>query len=450
MSSDSEKNVYHEIHDTLQIAKHVVKKCDLPPDSDSTISDSKCLVPKIFHYTGINILSIEQLVITKEKKTFHDWLKYKKDKNKTSQISFERMRDVIIDEYVNKLQVPTKNSILNALGVIENKKLYTLSMLELDLNILGFVWKRLPKSDKYIIVEDRKKVSKRMKYLHQMREYRNNNRVLIHIERTVPYYPNERVNSTEIIVIASPQLGFIDVYFPPKLQPLVFRLAGKLHVIPQNSVFVIEQSNPSAVDFERTCKMPTMHSKKAEMIAWLESHNIPCESTMHRGELFALIEKHKVHFPHLDKICQILKAAGHDVLLRPPELSYIGYFSGIMGAIFANRNMTRTVFKTCVIENMNEASPEFWMEEDQKMAAKEQKIYDEELKLELVLDKLMEAVQSKSLDAADLEVCYDGEMDGEFLDEVMFDATTKLPMVRKPESPLLSESPVEALDSGSS
>lgn len=431
MSSKVDQEVYDEIRDTLQIAKRIIIKCDTSNDTDkisdySQISDSlsytRCVALKMHNYTGVDVETSEELVKkAMKKKSFHDWLKCKDDRYEITPKIYERMRNIINYQYLNKLQIPTKSSILQEILNYRNKQLYTSDLLELDLYNLGYVWKRLPKSDKYIIVEDTKQVSNRMKYLHQMKEYRKTDRVLIHVERTVAF-PLQRSQNVEVIAIASPQLGFIDAKFPTNEQSLDFWLGNILHTIPQNSVFVIEQSNRSGVDFKRTGELPTMHSKKSTMIEWLESYNIPCDSTMHRGELFALIEKHKVHCPPVYKICEILKAAGHDVILRPPELANTGFFTWILKPIFEDKNVTLPMFNIRVVTAMSVTSPDAWILADRRMAAREQKIYEEDLKLEFFLDKLMDAVKSEDFDAVDIEKCETDEFNTEFFDKMLFDA----------------------------
>ncbi|KAJ8705311.1 hypothetical protein PYW07_011138 [Mythimna separata] len=429
MTSKSDLILYNEISDKIQIAVNVLSKspCYWTPAAE------KDLLKTMSYYTGVNQEYIKKaLMRKKEKKTFIEWLRYKNSSNEPSfieqirKIEYEHMRRVIIDQYVNQLEIPTKISMIQAIkdNVLSLKE-YTRAMLKQDLHNLGFIWKRLPKTDKYIVVENTEQFSRRMKYLHQMKEYRKNNRVLIHIERTIPcsyYISDHRVHSTEIIAVASPQLGLIDVYFPPKLQTLEFWLKNKMHTLPPNSVFVIEQSNPYANDLHPICKLPTMHSQKKEMIEWLNAYDIPYDPSAHRGEMFALIEKHKVYCQPSYRFGEILKAAGHDVIFRPPELTYIKYFKRVMRPIFSKSSMTLVAFKHFVMKKMNDVNPGYWLRQDQILAEHEQVIYDEDQKLELILDRLMDNTNNGRLTTADLIDCEVDELDNAFLNRVVFDA----------------------------
>lgn len=421
MTSKSDQKVYNEICDKIVIAKHLIPRIQRSPPEYNTNQ----LVLTICYYTGVDRKIIEKLVKDmKPTKTFRDVLQMKNNKTETSVISFEQLRKVLIFEYVMKQRIPTKASIVKAVKAIDQTNIgYTPSILKQDMNHHGFIWKRLPKSDKFIVVENTEQFSNRMKYLQQMMEYRENNRVLIHVERTLTIFSN--IHTAEIILVASPQLGLIDTCFPPKLKTLEFFLRNKLHTIPPNSVFVIEQSNPSGVDLERTCKLPTIHSKKNDMIKWLEAYDIPCDSALHRGELYALIEKHKVNCPPYYRCCEILKAAGHDVILRPPELTYTKYFKGILSTIVNMSNITLSMFITHVVNEINSVPQNYWLEKDQKMAEAEQKIFCEDLKLELTLDTLMEGIKNKSLSVAD---CETEEIDSDFVENVIIGPYSNAPI----------------------
>ncbi|KAJ8707458.1 hypothetical protein PYW08_010710 [Mythimna loreyi] len=443
------QKLYHEVNDTIQIAINVISRQDPP----ALKNDHNRFVETMCYYTGVNKEYINQtLKKMKAKKTFTEWLRFKSNSNEAPflelvrKIEYEDMRKVIIDQYVNNLQIPTKATIIQAIKETMNSdQVYTPAMLNQDLNNLGFIWKRLPKSDKYIVVENTEQFSKRMKYLHQMKEYRENKRVLIHVERTIPCsykMSKQRVHRSEIIVAASPQIGIIDIYFPPKLQTLEFWLKNKLHTLPSNSVFVIEQSNPFAVDWEPVCTLPTIHSQKTEMIEWLDTYDIPHDPKLHRGELFALIQKNKVNYPPLYRFCEILKASGHEVIFRPPELTYFKFFKRLMRPIFSKSGMTLQAFKGFVNKKINSVNPEYWVREDQLMAVHEQMIYDEDQKLELILERLMNNVKNGNLSASDFKEFDSDEFDREFLDNVVFDAAP----VKKPKRSKLSFEP-EPLES---
>uniref|UniRef100_A0A2A4J8A3 Uncharacterized protein n=1 Tax=Heliothis virescens TaxID=7102 RepID=A0A2A4J8A3_HELVI len=413
------KTEINEVIDKLRIAKHIAQRID----SDSVASkEPEELSKRVGFYTGVQQTIIDPIVSAKKYKsdTFSDWCRHKnmKNENVVPRLSFLQIRRIIYNQYVNKLQVPTKRSMLDVIKS-SNLKLYKegYDSLDEDLVNLGFVWRRLPGQKRYILVEKPEQFYYRMKYLQQMNEYRAANRVIVHLERTLSYFFD-----TDRILVASPQVGMIDIYLPPKGLRMEHWLLNKLHLIPPKSVIVIETSNKAAMEIERTnhCKLPNAHSHKDEMIQWLQANDIPCDSTSHRVELYSLIEKYKAHCKPKYRFCEFLKTAGHDVVLRPPELAEMKYFSDALNDLYV-KNYFQSAQST-LVDHMN-LTQEYWLDADRKMAAIEDKIYNEDQKLELLLERLMESVRSGTVDSIDLAECEEDVFDSEYYDTFVYDAS---------------------------
>ncbi|PZC81936.1 hypothetical protein B5X24_HaOG211722 [Helicoverpa armigera] len=418
MLSEEETN---KICDTLRIARNITQRIYKTPAVSS--KEPEELSKLVSLYTGVKQTIIDDILSKKKNKSskpFSYWCKHNnmKNDNMTPRLSFLKMRRIIFNQYVNRLQVPTKRSIMEEVRNL-NSNLYRegYQYLDEDLVNLGFMWKRLPKVNRYILLENTEQFYNRMKYLQQMKEYRAANRVIVHLERTLSYFFD-----SDRILVASPQVGMIDIYLPPKGLRMEHWLLNKLHLIPPKSVIVIETSNRAAMEIEQLnhCNLPNAHSHKDEMIQWLQANDIPCDSTMHRQELFALVQKYKVHCKPKYRFCEFLKTAGHDVVLRPPELAETKYFSDTLNDFYLQKHLQPSQSTLVAHMNLNE---DFWLDADRKMAAIENNIYNEDQKLELVIEKLMENLGSGSVDNKDLEECEEDAFDSDYYGNFVYDAS---------------------------
>ncbi|KAH9643906.1 hypothetical protein HF086_016456 [Spodoptera exigua] len=407
MSKKISEKRNNEIHDRLIIGKHIINK--IKESTSIRLNASQPLKSVVSQYTGVTEDIVEKALMNKNKKTFTDWYNFNKGALSPPILRFEDVRQVIVDHYVNQLQIPNKKSIFEALSKLERYKNYSALNLPNDLYYIGFKWKRLPNSKKYIVVEKSEQFMTRMRYFQRMKEYRSNNRVLIHVERTSVKCPQ----TAGIVLAACLQMGIIACYQPSQSENTDSWLKPLINEIPKNSVFVMQLASTSEGKMDT---FPNVHSRTDELIKWLDAHNIPHGPNQHNAELYALIQKYKHVYPPTYNFVSILEAAGHEVVIRPPQLS--DSFFDISDKLSRLGDQTSEQIREELYTIFNEYSSAQWLEADRKMATKEMLMYEEDQKLELILDNLMDKINDGCMCEEDFEECDGKECDVEFLDRL--------------------------------
>lgn len=84
--------------------------------------------------------------------------------------------------------------------------------------------------------------------------------------------------------------------------------------LPSHSVLVIDNA---PYHNKKLRKVPNSTSRKAEMIEWLKSRNIPCTDDMYKAELYNLINLNKPLYEEY-YFDSILQEYGHSVVRLPP------------------------------------------------------------------------------------------------------------------------------------
>ncbi len=85
--------------------------------------------------------------------------------------------------------------------------------------------------------------------------------------------------------------------------------------LPEKSVLVLDNAAYHNVTVEKNV---TSSSRKQEMLDWLTKHNIPCNSSMTKVELYDLVKTHRPAIPPKYKLDELLESHGHTVLRLPP------------------------------------------------------------------------------------------------------------------------------------
>ncbi|XP_022835450.1 uncharacterized protein LOC111362907 [Spodoptera litura] len=431
MSKEMSQERHDELYDRLAISKHVINEIKnggnpIPNDLNEQLTDAVC------QYTGVKEETVKEALNYNKKKTFTDLYIFSEESlhcffnPSACFLRFEDVRQIIFDLYVNQLQIPNKNSIFQSLVKLERYKDYFVSNLETDMYYIGFIWRRLPNSKKYIVVEKSAQFMRRMKYLQRMNEYRSNNRVLVHVEKS-SIKLNNLPASFEIMLAVCPQLGLIDLTLVT--QTMENWLKTIIHGIPSNSVFVIQL--PPATEETIDCN-PKINSPKKDLIKWLESYGIPHDPNQHSAELYALITKYKCFYPCGYKFIAFLEAAGHEVVVRPSELNdrYFDLSSVSLDNFFSSssKKVSQSVKKSSVQTTIQRKFSEYsllkWLKEDRKLADREMQIYEEDQKLELVLDNLMDKINDGCMSEADFDECDGKECDLSIYDRLLMPKKT--------------------------
>lgn len=220
----------------------------------------------------------------------------------------------------------------------------SISSLRIIVRSLGFKFKKTV-DNREILKENPFIIAKRAKFLRLLAQYRSENRYITYIDETyvhathcVPKQWADKSNNgfrkkiskgpRLIIVNGGGKNGFVDNSL------LVFKSGSKsgdyhddmnfnnfskwlkehyLPNLPPNSVIVLDNASYHNVQAER---VPTMSSRKMDMINWLKARNIPHTEKMYKSELRALILQNKPPIRYV--IDEIIERAGHTTLRLPP------------------------------------------------------------------------------------------------------------------------------------
>ena len=110
-------------------------------------------------------------------------------------------------------------------------------------------------------------------------------------------------------------------------------------------------------------KTPNSSNKKTDLIEWLHKQNIPCDATMLKPELIALVKKHKL--PTVYQSDCIIREHGHEVLRLPPyhcDLNPIELIWSQVKGTVARRNRDFSLKSTAKLtdEAIKEVSVSDW------------------------------------------------------------------------------------------
>lgn len=235
---------------------------------------------------------------------------------------------------------------------------------------MGFRWRKTEDCRK-ILIERHDIRLQRMKYLNNIKRYRNEGRPIVYTDETYVHSSHTKPSSwsdgTEhglktpiskgkrlIVVHAGSNQGFI----PNAL--LVFKsnqTTGDYHHdmnnmnfekwlvdklipnLPPNSVLVMDNAPYHNVQLDRA---PTSASRKKDMLDWLTEKGIPYRSEMFKPELYDLIKINKHRFKTF-KIDRLLAKFGHTVLRLPPyhpDLNPIENIWALVKDHVAQKNVT--------------------------------------------------------------------------------------------------------------
>lgn len=325
----------------------------------------------------------------------------------------------MVDWYINKKKPPSKEDILQFEQIVD-KKLQDTYFYSMAFH--GFVWKNIPGTKKALFVEKYGNIAIRLRYLIKMKEYRRLDRRIIYMENC-SHRPS---SSTDISFIAVSNKGGIirpgnssyavkksnfhvsDLPTPgPSKATCVYEVANrrprktlliKLKSLPSNTiytdlynylfddktiqlqidwvkdsvltglqepcVFVYEASPISQHDLYHHCALTQ------EMKNFLDENNIPYPQSAHRFALYKLIKKYlKLK---QDKFTELIKACGHEVLLRPYGFEPLDFFNKF--------------WSSKALENF---STEDLRNVENELIATETDVFNEDRMMEEVVDKIM-------------------------------------------------------------
>lgn len=355
MSPPKKNKVIHR--EGREIISHVIEKCDEEAENNSFSHLAKQATRRAAFYTGVSETTIK--LIRKENKRRNESdqnaslstpgkKRAKKRQNTVSVDDFDQcvIRNVIHDFYVREKKVPT---IANLLPVIKNKIDFPWGRKSLNrlLKQMGFKWRKC-KSKRKVLIERAEIVTWRHDYLVQIRRFRESGREIVFIDESwvdsnltfskcwqhdkeFGVQANSSAGRRLIVVHAGSTNGFI-----PNAQ-LVYTAgsaSGDYHGqmnhinfekwvnekllpnLPEQSVIVMDNAPYHSMQVD---KPPVKSSLKRDMLAWLQKKGVPCDESMHKCDLYKLVELKKSRQKTF-KIDTELASHGHTVLRLPPYM----------------------------------------------------------------------------------------------------------------------------------
>ncbi|XP_050678167.1 uncharacterized protein LOC126974663 isoform X2 [Leptidea sinapis] len=341
-------------------------------------------------------------------KTFDDWLdeynmRYMDEYQAINRESL--IRNLVVHHYVHRQTVPTMKLMVDFLHTNGHKDI-TLDKLRQLLKANGFIWQRLPRTSKSILVEDPKQVFERQSYLSSILKYREQGRHIVYVNETVIRQGALKAHETSgtylyCYAVVSPDQGLLDIKvttvnipssslfnkFPPITPWIIDEVIKK---IPEGSVIVWPCRSYHAKSFEQ---LPDLFSTKNQMKDWLQFRNIPFDNKMHRAELIKIIESSKYTFEEsqLDKLEVAIAAYGHVALRLPRKLGMLSLFEIFWTRFFKTNVIWHKKCKTvALVRKAFEKRPlSHWKEFNNKLIQKEITIFKEDRAMEEVIDKIL-------------------------------------------------------------
>ncbi|XP_050293523.1 uncharacterized protein LOC126734047 [Anthonomus grandis grandis] len=291
----------------------------------------------------------------------------------------KEIRSIVNDFYIVEKRRPTLKLILQK--IIDRSVIHepmSIPSLAKLLKSIGFRWKKTDDNRK-ALMESYDIRLKRIKYLKQITEFKNQGRNIVYTDETYihsshtsdkgwfdeslsgirkPILKGQRL----IIVHAGGKNGFV------KDGLLIFRSGSKsgdyhddmnhenfmkwvetqlLPNLPPNSVLVLDNASYHNVQVKKNV---TSGSKKQLIIDWLKEHNLEHDEKMTKTELYEIVLQNKRFYPIKCKLDELMESHGHLTLRLPPyhpELNPIEKIWTTVKNWVASRN---TTFKLADVE----------------------------------------------------------------------------------------------------
>lgn len=246
---------------------------------------------------------------------------------------------------------------------------------------IGFRWRKT-RNNRPILVERHDIRALRLKYLEQIKFYRNSGRSIVFLDETYVHaghtvskswsddsskglLTNISKGNRLIMVHAGGEMGFI----PNAL--LIFKSGSKsgdyhddmnsenyekwlkeklIPNLPPNSIVVTDNAPYHNKQID---KAPTSSSRKCEMVAWLECKKIAFQSNLLKPQLYEIIKNHKrAHIVY--KFDRLLLEHGHIALRLPPYHPDLNPIESIWGQVKNNIARRNVDFKLETVKELAE------------------------------------------------------------------------------------------------
>lgn len=172
--------------------------------------------------------------------------------------------------------------------------------------------------------------------------------------------------------------------------------------LPPNSVVVTDNAPYHNIQVD---KAPTSNSKKADMVAWLDSKNISFSPGLLKPQLYEIIKSHKKGYITY-KFDNLLQEHGHVSLRLPPYHPDLNPIENIWAQVKNNVAQKNVHFKLDIVNGLVEAefdavTIEDWNKRCQKVIRNENKYLENEHHIDIITDELIININNDSEDDSD-------------------------------------------------
>lgn len=373
---------------TQSIISTILKRCIAEKENNNLTIPIHQVQKRVAFYTGISKKYILEL---------SEGLQTDKSEHR---LSFHR-RELIIKgllHFYGIMKLPTIIEVYDLL--LKHTMLPPLAQFTKEMADLGYCYRKTTKG--YLLMEDPALTFERFHYLKKILKFRKPNDITIHYmdERVINEHctflkPNKNMNEKTlqesllycyVISCKGMVLGMFCNYINrdeiinwfkhivmPKLEP------SSVIVISNNFLYGQQTNNP-----------PSPYASKDTMLKWLRTNNIPSNSNMRKGDLYALITKfHPVG--DSQNVDFLFKAHGHEVLRLPnslQDLTPTTYVWQDMKLDLQDKEVKDLfTLKEYIHNYINTVMPVHkWSDYEQNIQKIEKKIFDLDEAMENILD----------------------------------------------------------------
>ncbi|XP_013200105.2 uncharacterized protein LOC106142770 [Amyelois transitella] len=409
--SHTETDKLADINNKIALIRRVTEKCQFAVTQPVSLANPTVATMIFTDELNENIIKAREKRVAIEMNELSDNCEKQKKKVAAAPITSSGIHDVLYKNYVTYRSIIDQKSI--------DEELYKYKIYEYQTQILrskGFVWRKIS-GNKCILIEDPWVQARRIKYLVDMKKFRDQGRTFAYVEeKVIPadaatlsqfqlgYHYLDWKNQSTVRIAISPQSGLLDFSVNNVSSNSDWLIKDICNHLRPSDVLVLEEN---LLKEEPLGKPPKPEATKADMIKWLEENNIPCTSTMHRAELYELIQMYSDRFNEKYLTEEIIKSKGIDIAKRPKGWAMLNYFEPIwnISALWqdvGDEGVTEKVTKR--IETAVKHNRCGWTKFGDQLAQKEREVFEKDMELEEVVDKLLTMAKFEDMSDFDLPV----------------------------------------------
>lgn len=278
----------------------------------------------------------------------------------------------------------------------------------------GFTWKQLPGTKKAIIVEKTEQFHHRIQYLQNMKEWRKNNIPILYVEfmclTDILSMTKEYVAVAVSTLTGLVHTTFLHSNFKFCMHWLKTWTASFIKDVSHPHVIVFGIHAEHKIEYKQEYTKLTMSSPKKEMVEWLENNDIPHNPNDHRAELYRLVQKFRNKCKPKHNITEKINTFGHHVVEQPRGISGLTMIYAKVKSNFMSEKdiyTSKKIYSYEVKNFLKEITLEEWRNIDAEIKRREERIYQDDMEMETVLDKLMELGKGGCVSGMEIDVLDD-------------------------------------------